>query len=91
LLVRVSRSRSNSDREVEKLMRNGVAESTQEIERQRPVVRGSKGRDRPPFEFRSDRHCRIRRDLGSLDQSTGEQGASDEKEAMAQVTTVISH
>jgi hypothetical protein len=40
-------SRSNSDRGVENLRRNGIAESTQEIERQRPVVRGSKDRDRP--------------------------------------------
>jgi hypothetical protein len=47
LLVRVSWSRSNSDREVENLRRNGIAESTQEIERQRPVVRGSKDRDHP--------------------------------------------
>jgi hypothetical protein len=37
LLVRVSGSRSNSDRGVEKLRRNGVPESTREIERQRPV------------------------------------------------------
>jgi hypothetical protein len=33
LLVRVSWLRSNSDREVENLRRNGIAESTQEIER----------------------------------------------------------
>jgi hypothetical protein len=33
-----------------------------------------------PVEFRSDRHCRIRRDLGSLDRRTSEQGSSDEKE-----------
>ena len=48
LLVRVSWLRSNSDREVEKLKRNCVAESTQEIDHQRSVVRGSKDRDRPP-------------------------------------------
>jgi hypothetical protein len=47
LLVRVSGLRSNSDHEVEKLRRNGVAESTQEIECQRPVVRGLKDHDRP--------------------------------------------
>jgi hypothetical protein len=37
LLVRVSWLRSKSDREVEKLRRSGVAESTQEIERQRSI------------------------------------------------------
>jgi hypothetical protein len=47
LLVRVSWSRSNSDREVENLRRNGVAESMQELDHQRPVVRGSKDRDHP--------------------------------------------
>jgi hypothetical protein len=31
-----------------------------------------------PFEFRSDRHCGIKRDPGSLDQRAGEQGSSDE-------------
>jgi hypothetical protein len=48
LLVRVSWLRSNSDREVENLRRNGIAESTQELDRQRSVVRGSKDRDHPP-------------------------------------------
>jgi hypothetical protein len=48
MLVKVSWSRSNSNHEVEKFKRNGVAESTQEIERQRSVVRGSKDRDHPP-------------------------------------------
>jgi hypothetical protein len=49
LLVRVLGLRSNSNREVEKLRSNGIEESTQEIERQRPVVRGSKDRDHPPY------------------------------------------
>jgi hypothetical protein len=48
LLVRVSWSRSNSDREVENIRRNGVAESTQELDHQRSIVRGSKDRDHPP-------------------------------------------
>jgi hypothetical protein len=48
LLVRVSWLRSNSDREVENLRRNGVAESTQELDRQRSVVRGLKDHDCPP-------------------------------------------
>jgi hypothetical protein len=48
LLVRVSWLRSNSDREVEKLKRNCVAQSTQEIDHQRSVVRGLKDRERPP-------------------------------------------
>jgi hypothetical protein len=47
LLVRVSGPRSNSDREVEKTRRNGVAESTQEIEHQRLLVRGLKDHDHP--------------------------------------------
>jgi hypothetical protein len=62
LLVRVSWLRSNSDLEVENLRRNGIAESTQELERQRSFVR-----DRRivtiPFEFGSDHHCGIKRDL----------------------------
>jgi hypothetical protein len=33
-----------------------------------------------PFEFRSDHHCEITRDLGSLDRRVGEQGSSDESE-----------
>jgi hypothetical protein len=37
LLVKVSGSRSNSDHGVENIKRNGVAESTWEIEHQRPV------------------------------------------------------
>jgi hypothetical protein len=40
--------RSNSDREVENLRRNGIAESTQELDRQRSIVRGSKDRDHFP-------------------------------------------
>jgi hypothetical protein len=62
LLVRVSWLRSNYDLEVENLRRNGIAESTQKLERQRSFVR-----DRRivtiPFEFRSDHHCGIKRDL----------------------------
>jgi hypothetical protein len=34
-----------------------------------------------PFEFKSDRHSRIKRDLGSLDRRAGEQGLSDEGKA----------
>jgi hypothetical protein len=79
LLARVSWLRSNFDLEVKKLRRNGIAKSTQEIERQRSFVR-----DRRivtvPFEFGSDRHCGIKRDLGLLDQRVGEQGPSDEGE-----------
>jgi hypothetical protein len=48
LLVRVSWLRSNSDCEVENLKRNGVAEFTQELDRQRSVERGLKDRDHPP-------------------------------------------
>jgi hypothetical protein len=74
-LVRVSWLKSNSDLEVENLRRDGIAESTQELERQRSFVR-----DRRivtiPFEFRSDRHGGIKRDLGSLDRRAGEQGSS---------------
>jgi hypothetical protein len=33
-----------------------------------------------PFEFGSDHHCGIKRDLGSLDWRVGEQGLSDESE-----------
>ena len=44
-----------------------------------------------PFEIGSDHHYRIKRDLGSLDWRTSEQGSSDEKEARAKVTTVRSH
>jgi hypothetical protein len=40
--------RSNSDRGVEKLRRNGVAKPMQELDHQRPVVRGLKDRDNPP-------------------------------------------
>jgi hypothetical protein len=39
LLVRISWSRSNSDREFEKIRRNGVAEATQETEHHRTFVR----------------------------------------------------
>jgi len=34
-----------------------------------------------PFEFGSNDHSGIKRDLGSLDQRAGEQGLSDEGEA----------
>jgi hypothetical protein len=39
LLVRASWSRSNSDREIENLRRNGIAEATQETEHHRSSVR----------------------------------------------------
>jgi hypothetical protein len=39
LLVRISWSRSNSDRAFEKIRRNGVAEATQETEHHRTSVR----------------------------------------------------
>jgi hypothetical protein len=48
LLVRVSRLRSNSDRKVEKLRRNGVAEYTHELYRHRSIVRVLKDHDHPP-------------------------------------------
>jgi hypothetical protein len=79
LLVRVSWLRSNSNLEVEKIGRNGVAESMQELERQisfvmdRRIVTVS-------FKFRSDHHCGIKRDPGSLDQRVGEQGSFVEGE-----------
>jgi hypothetical protein len=76
LLVRVSWSRSNSDREVENLRRNGIAEATQETKCHRSSV-GVRRIVTVPFEFGSDRHCRIRRDLGSLDRRTGESGPPD--------------
>jgi hypothetical protein len=80
LLVRVSWLRSNSDREVENLRRNGIAESTQELERHRSFVRVRRIVT-ILFEFGSDRHCGIKRDPGSLDRRAGEQGSSDESEA----------
>jgi hypothetical protein len=39
LLVRISWSRSNSDREVENIRRNGVAEAMQETKHHRTFVR----------------------------------------------------
>jgi hypothetical protein len=79
MLVRVSWLRSNSDREVENLMKNGVAESIQELERQKSFVR-----DRRimiiPFEFRSDFHCGINRDPTLLDQRVGEQESFNDDE-----------
>ena len=53
LLVIVSWSRSNSDREVENLRRNGIAKSTQELDHQRSIVRGLKDHDRPPSNSRA--------------------------------------
>jgi hypothetical protein len=44
-----------------------------------------------PFEFKRDRHYRIKRDLGSLDRRTSEQGSSDGKEERTKVKTVRSH
>jgi hypothetical protein len=44
-----------------------------------------------PLKFRSDHHCRIRRNLGSLDQRKGEHRSSNEKEERVKVTTIISH
>jgi U3 small nucleolar ribonucleoprotein component len=49
MLVRVLWLISNSNREVEKIRRNGVAESMQELDHQRSFVRDSKDRDRPPL------------------------------------------
>jgi hypothetical protein len=80
MLFKVSWLRSNYDLEVENLRRNGVAEFTWELERQRSFVR-----DRRivtvPFEFRSDHHHGIKRDSRSLDRRAGEKGSSDEVEA----------
>jgi hypothetical protein len=64
LLVRVLGSRSNSDREIENLRRNGIAESTQQLEHQRSFVKVRRSVT-VPFEFGSDHHCGIKRDLGS--------------------------
>jgi hypothetical protein len=47
-LVQVSWSRSNSSHDVEKLRRNGIAKSMQEIECHKPVVMALKDRDCPP-------------------------------------------
>jgi hypothetical protein len=90
LLVRASWSRSNSDREIENLRRNSIAEATQETKRHRSSVRVRRIVT-VPFEFGSDRHCRIRRDLGSLDQRTSEQGSSDENKARTKVMIIRSH
>jgi hypothetical protein len=70
LLVRVSLLRSNSDCEVENLRRNGITEYTQELERHRSFVRVQRIVT-ILFKFESDRHCGIKRDLGSLDQRAG--------------------
>jgi hypothetical protein len=90
LLVRASWSRSNSDREIENLRRNGIAEATQETKCHRSSIRVRRIVT-VPFEFGSDHHCRIRRDPGSLDQRIGEQGSFDEKKARAKVMNVRSH
>jgi hypothetical protein len=78
-LVRVSWLRSNYDHEVENIRRNGIGEYTQELECHRSFVRVRRIVT-VLFEFRSDRHCGIKRDLGSLDWKAGEQGSSDESE-----------
>jgi hypothetical protein len=60
----------------------------QEIERQRPVVRGFKDRDRPSS------NSGVIATVGSgeiQDRWIGEQGPFDEKEARDKVTTVRSH
>jgi hypothetical protein len=51
------------------------------------VVRGLKDHDRP-LQFERDRHCKIRRDPGLLDQRTGEQRSSDVKETRVKFTNV---
>jgi hypothetical protein len=73
LLVRVSWLRSNSDCEVENLRRNGVAESTQELECHRSFVRVRRIVT-ILFEFGSNRHCGIKRDLRSLDRGQVNKG-----------------
>jgi hypothetical protein len=73
----ISWLRSNSDREVEKLRRNEVAKSMQELECQRSFVRVRRIMT-IPFKFGSDHHCGIERDPRSLDQRRGEQGSFDE-------------
>jgi len=80
LLVKVSWSRSNSDREIENIKRNGVAEATHETERHRSFVR-IQSIMTIPFEFERNRHYKIRRDTRSLDRRIGEQGSSYKKEA----------
>jgi hypothetical protein len=57
-----------------------MAEATQETKHHRSSVRVQRIMT-IPFEFGSDRHCRIQGDPRSLDRRTGEQGSSDEKEA----------
>jgi hypothetical protein len=59
--------------------------STQEIECQGSFVRVRRIVT-VPFEFRSDRHCGIKRDPGSLDHRVGEQGSSDESEEKVKST-----
>ena len=58
LLVRVSWLRLNSDREIENIKRNGIAESTQKIERHRFSLRVRRIMT-GPFEFGRNHHCRI--------------------------------
>jgi hypothetical protein len=74
----------------ENLRRNGIAESTQKLERQRSFVR-----DRRivtiPFEFGSDHHHGIKRDLDRWIGRAGEQGLSDEGETRGWVRLSPSH
>jgi hypothetical protein len=80
LLVRVSWLRSNSNREVEKLRRNGIVKSMEEIKHQISFVRVRRIMT-VPFELGSNHHCGIKNDIGSWDQREGEKGSSDESEA----------
>jgi hypothetical protein len=80
MLVRVSWLRSNYDREVENLRRNGIEKSMQELECHRSFVRVQRIMT-ILFEFGSDLHCGIKRDPRSLDQRVGEKGSFDEREA----------
>jgi hypothetical protein len=80
LLVRVSWLRSNSDREVENIKRNGIAESTQELECQRSFVRVRRIVT-VPFKFGERSPLWDQERSGSLDQRAGEQGSFDEGEA----------
>jgi hypothetical protein len=72
--------RSNSDLEVEKIKRNGIADFAQELEHQRSFVRNPRIVT-IPFEFGSDRHYGIKRDMRSLDRREGEKGPSNEGKA----------
>jgi hypothetical protein len=52
LLVRVSGLRFNFDHGIENIRRNGIVESTYDLDRQRSIVRGSKDCDHPPSNSR---------------------------------------